>query len=74
MAKAICPECNNRSGNWIYKNTERRYTGDGYDFTVNVNLPYCEKCGSLVYDGELEDKIREDVHAMIEEKRGKLSK
>lgn len=63
----ICSECGNKSGNWIFKKTERRYCGDGYDFTIEVDLPYCDKCGALVYDSQVEDKIREKAHSIIGE-------
>lgn len=67
MSRYKCFECGNASGNWIYCKSTREYKGEGYCFKLDVETPYCEKCGSPIYDKEIEQKIREKAHAIIKE-------
>ena len=62
-----CFECSFKSKNAIFRKSTRRYEGNGYDFELDVETPYCEKCGSPIYDKEIEEEIREKAHKMIEE-------
>lgn len=50
MKKIRCFQCGNVSENWILKKSIRKYQGDGYSFELEVETPYCEKCGSPIYD------------------------
>lgn len=74
MKKSICAECGNKSGNWIFKKTVRRYIGEGYSFEMDVELPYCEKCGALVYVSEIEAGVREEANAIIRKQTGIITK
>ena len=74
MGKYRCFECGNNSGNWILKKSTREYKGDGYFFVLDVETPYCEKCGSPIYDKEIEQKIREEANRIIREQTSIISK
>lgn len=74
MGTCRCFECGNNSGNWVLKKSTREYKGDGYHFTLEVETPYCEKCGSPIYDKEREQKIREEANKIIREQTGIISK
>ena len=74
MGKYRCFECGNNSGNWIFKKSTREYKGDGYSFVLDVETPYCEKCGSAIYDKEIEQKIREEANRIIREQKSIISK
>lgn len=74
MSNVRCQECGNNSGKWIFKTTERHYCGDGYDFVLNVNIPYCEKCGALIFDKEIEDGITTAANEKIREQKSILTK
>lgn len=54
MKKIRCFQCGNVSENWILKKSIRKYKGDGYSFELEVETPYCEKCGSPIYDRKIE--------------------
>lgn len=74
MVNARCSECGNKSGNWVLKKSTREYKGNGYCFELNVETPYCEKCGSPIYDKDIEQKIREEANKIIREQTGIISK
>lgn len=74
MGKCRCFECGNNSGNWVFKKSTREYKGDGYCFELDVETPYCEKCGSPIYDKEIEKKIREKANKIIREQTSIISK
>lgn len=67
MGKIRCFECGNKSQKWIYKKTKRKYQRKGYCFELEVETPYCERCGAPIYDKEIEQKIREQAHTLIKE-------
>ena len=67
MGTTRCFECGNDSGNWIFKKENRVYEGDGYCFNLEVDVPYCDKCGSPIDDREIEEAIREKANAIIRE-------
>lgn len=69
MGKCRYFECGNNSGNWIFQKSKREYKGDGFCVELEVETPYCEKCGSPIYDREIEQKIREKVHTIILEQK-----
>ena len=71
MAKCRCFECGNNSGNWVRKKSTRIYEGEGYSFGLEVETPYCEKCGAPVYDRDIEQEIREKAHLKINAIRNK---
>ena len=65
MSICSCFECGNDSGKWEIKKSTRKYEGEGYCFTLDVETPYCKKCGDPIYDREIEGKIRVRAHRMI---------
>lgn len=73
MVKKRCFECGNNSGNWLLKKHRREYKGEGYCFYLDVETPYCEKCGSPIYDKEIEQKIREEANNLIRKQLGIIS-
>lgn len=74
MGKSRCFECGNNSGNWVYYKSRREYKGEGYCFELDVETPYCEKCGSPIYDKEIEQEIREKANALIRKQTSIISK
>lgn len=73
MKKIRCFECGTvHFGDWVLKNTKRVYEGEGYHFELEAELPYCKKCGSLLYDHDLEQKLREEAHKKIQEQLNNL--
>lgn len=74
MGNNRCFECGNNSGKWVFCKSRREYKGDGYCFVLDVETPYCEKCGSPIYDKEIERKIREEANIIIREQTGIISK
>lgn len=73
MKKIRCFQYGNVSEDWILKKSIREYKGDGYSFELEVETPYCKKCGSPIYDRKIEQEIREKAHKMIQKSRN-LSK
>ena len=69
MKEYRCFECGNRTSNCEFRKSTRKYEGDGYEFELNVETPYCEKCGSPIYDKEIEQEIREKAHKLIKEQK-----
>ena len=69
MKKIRCFQCSNVSEDWILKKSIREYKGDGYSFELEVETPYCKKCGSPIYDRKIEQEIREKAHKMIQKLR-----
>ncbi len=65
MTKHRCFECGNTSGNWKYYKSKREYKGEGYCLELDVEAPYCEKCGAPIYDKKLEHNLREKAHTII---------
>lgn len=74
MGNYRCFECGNTSGKWVYYKSQREYKGEGYCFELDVETPYCEKCGSPIYDKALEQEIREKANAIIREQTRIISK
>ncbi len=74
MGKEICFECGNKSGHWKLRKDKRMYKGDGYCFSLDVETPYCEKCGSPIYNKTIEKKIRECANKMIREQTEIITK
>ena len=74
MGNYRCFECGNTSGNWMYCKSRREYKGEGYCFELDVETPYCEKCGSPIYNKEIEQEIREKAHAIIIKQKEIISK
>lgn len=69
MGLLRCFECGQKD---LYelREVEREYEGDGYHFTMKVQVPFCKKCGALLNDEELEEKIANEANMQIRESRG----
>ena len=65
MKKIICFECGNKSTDYVFKKSIRKYEGDGFKFDLEVETPYCEICGSQLYDRDIEEHIRDKAHNLI---------
>lgn len=61
--KYICIECGNDK--YTMKKYARHYQGNGYDFNLDVETPFCTKCGAEIDVEEIEDEIIDRAHEMI---------
>ena len=59
-----CFECGAKDL-YVMKEVEREYEGDGYDFKMNVTVPFCTECGNFIYDWDIEEKIQDVAHNKI---------
>lgn len=73
MRNTICFECGSKN-EYEYKKIERHYQGEGYDFTLYVDVPFCKKCGAPIVIEEIEESIAEHANEKIRECRGILKK
>lgn len=71
MGTMRCFECGQKEF-FEFKEIEREYEGNGYHFTMSVNVPFCKKCGAFVRDEETENKIEERANKKIRESLGIL--
>lgn len=71
--KRLCFECGSKDG-YELKETIRHYEGDGYDFDLKVNLPFCKRCGAPIVIEEIEEEIAEEANRKIRECREIISK
>ena len=62
MKELRCFECGNKRTNYIFRKSKRLYEGEGFNFELEVETPYCEKCDAPLYDRELEQEIRKKAH------------
>ena len=73
MGNLMCFECGEENFFELRK-VQRQYTGDDYSFEIMVEVPFCKKCGTLLYDQEIENRIAEQANKRIRECRDILSK
>lgn len=71
MGMMRCFECGQKEF-FDYKEIEREYEGNGYHFTMSVNVPFCKKCGAFVRNEEIENEIGERANKKIRESLGIL--
>lgn len=69
----ICIECGAKD-TYEFKDTIRKYQGDGYHFKMSVNVPFCKKCGAPIYDEETEREIAQKANEKIREQRGTITR
>lgn len=69
MGKMRCSECGARN-EYELKEMNRRYQGDGYDFTLSVRVPFCSMCGAPITNEEIESEIAREANEKIRESRG----
>ena len=68
MESLMCFECGEEDSYEI-REVEREYIGDGYNFTLQVKVPFCCKCGAPIVCEELEDEIATKANERIRESR-----
>jgi len=68
MEKIICFNCEKINDYEIRKVT-RKYEGDGYSFEMEVEVPFCSKCGRELVSESIEEQIREKANAIIRKQR-----
>lgn len=73
MKSILCIECGARD-TYEFRNTTRKYEGNGYHFEMSVNIPFCKKCGAPIYDEEIEKKIAENANKKIREQKGIITR
>lgn len=73
MGNIICFKCGTKNDYELRKAT-RQYEGEGYSFAMEVELPFCKKCGTPVTIEEIEQEIAEKANEKIRESRGIIKK
>lgn len=69
MSDLRCFECGAKN-EYEMKEDTREYKGEGYQFTLNVTLPFCKRCGAPLVDETIEQDIAEKANAEIRKQRG----
>lgn len=64
----MCYECGTKDA-YELKETIRKYEGDGYQFEMLVNVPFCVQCGAPIYDQNLEKEIAQKANEKIRKQR-----
>lgn len=59
-------ECGTEN-DYEFKKEARRYKNKGYDFVMDVEVPFCKRCGAPIEDEELEEKIAQEANKRIRE-------
>lgn len=72
MEKIFCVECG--CDEFVMKKYRRHYEGQGYDFYLDVEVPFCTKCGAEIDVEEIEDEIIDRANEKIREAREILKK
>lgn len=69
MSAFRCLECGAKDS-YEYKEVEREYVGEGYDFTMRVRIPFCKECGAAIVNESLESEIAKKANLKIRESKG----
>lgn len=69
MEKIICLECGS-ANDYELRDSIRKYEGEDYNFSLNVKVPFCKKCGAPVVIEKIEKDISERANEKIRESRG----
>ncbi|MBQ9700660.1 MAG: hypothetical protein IJV71_08585, partial [Lachnospiraceae bacterium] len=72
MEKIFCVECG--CNEFVMKKYRRNYEGDGYNFYLDVEVPFCIKCGAEIDVEEIEDEIIDRANEKIREARDIVKK
>lgn len=70
--KMMCIQCGNFD-EYEMKMVIRKYRGEDYSFGLEVNVPFCKKCGAPIVDEEIEEAISRQANKKIREIRGIIS-
>ncbi|MCM1039009.1 MAG: DUF4065 domain-containing protein [Roseburia sp.] len=73
MDNLLCLECG-FTNEYEFRQTTRKYEGDGYSFTLEVKVPFCKKCGNPIEVEEIEEEIAERANGKIRECKGIIKK
>lgn len=73
MGNTICFECGSKN-DYELRKTKRQYEREGYCFTMDVEMPFCKKCGAPIVIEEIERDIAERANEKIRESRGIIKK
>lgn len=72
MDEYICSECG--SHEYYFSKVVRKYTGDGYDFSLIVDVPFCKNCDSLITVESIESSIDKRAQEIIRLSRDIISR
>lgn len=73
MEKIVCFECA-KINEYEMRKMTRKYEGDGYSFELEVEVPFCLKCGKPLVSETIEEEIRERANAIIRRQRDIITK
>ena len=73
MENAVCFKCGTKN-EYEMRTLTRQYIGDGYSFSMDVELPFCKKCGALITMEDIEQEIAKKVNKKIRESKGIIQK
>lgn len=73
MEKIICFECATVN-EYEMRKIPRKYEGEGYSFELEVEVPFCPKCGRPLVSETIEEEIRERANAIIRQQRNIITK
>lgn len=73
MGKIICFECG-ISNQYEMQKVVRKYEGEGYSFELEVEVPFCVKCGKQLVCEEIEEGIAQRANEIIRKQRDIITK
>ena len=73
MENVVCFKCGTKN-EYEMRTLTRHYIGDGYSFSMDVELPFCKKCGALITMEEIEQEIAKKANKKIRESKGIIQK
>lgn len=73
MEKIICFECATVN-EYEMRQVVRKYEGEGYSFELEVEVPFCPKCGNQLVSETIEEDIREKANRIIRSQRDIITK
>lgn len=72
MEKIICFNCETIN-EYEMRKVIRKYEGEGYSFELEVEVPFCTKCGKELVNETIEEDIREKANEIIRKQRDIIS-
>lgn len=73
MEELICMECF-AIDEYEMRKIIRKYEGEGYSFEMEVEVPFCLKCGKELISESIEESIQEKANKIIRERRNIITK
>lgn len=71
--RIICMECGTKN-QYELRDSIRKYEGEGYQFDLLVQVPFCKKCGAPIDMEEVEDRIAKEANKRIRKQREIISR